>query len=361
MARAPHTEIKVGLIVLLSLVLLVTLTLAAGNFGDLFADKIRVEIAIPSVVGLEVYAPVTYSGVRIGRVMDIRYDGEANMAVIEAEIERDSPVALDSECRFTSAGLLSSLFIEISGGSPEKRLARLLRIGEIEEGNITLEAAPYLSVGELFALAGDVKTTLGKVEEVLDNLNGPIRSAGDLIQDVSGEIKTLLAGVRGLVDRGGGKIELALDNANGFVAAASAEAIPALANVRRTAERLPGAIGRAEEKIGRLLEDADGMIAAASPEIILLAATLRETAEDFRGQAARLEEKLSAALDGAGGLIEENRQDIRVMAGHLARTSRRLDDLMDQLARHPWRALWKTEESRRPPRVSPEWKPDLNR
>ncbi len=117
MTAVSMSEVKVGLMVLLSIALIVALTMSLGNYREFFTDTATIHITIPSVVGLEPYAQVTYSGVRVGTVTDVRFDEDRNLAVIDAKIDLNSAVSIDSEVSFASAGLLSPLFIEISGGS----------------------------------------------------------------------------------------------------------------------------------------------------------------------------------------------------------------------------------------------------
>ena len=353
------SEAKVGLMVILAAVLLVMITVAVGNFGDIFSDTVTIQIETPSVVGLENYAPVTYSGVRIGRVINIRYDESKRLAVIVADVDRNAPISLDSICRFTSASLLSSLFIEISGGSTNLLVRDLLAQGKIKESEIRLKSETYLSIGDVFSLAGDVKMTLSKFNQTLDNVNGPLGTASALVQDISGELKGILKNVHHLVTEGDRLLTSVLENANGLIVDSSANVIPALRDIRTSMGKFPTLVDDVHSQISHVMDSAGDLIVSASPQLHDLVGDLRDTLQELRRRVAILEERFSRLLQDSDALIVENRQDVDAIIDYLKRTSKNLDDIMDQLSRNPWRLVWKTDELQKPARVSPQWNPPL--
>ena len=357
MAVVSTSEVKVGILVILSVTLLVALTISVGKFKDLFSNSFTVHIKISSVIGLEPFAQVTYAGVRIGAVSAIRYDETLNMAVVDAAIDRNSPVALDSEARFTSASLLAPLFLEIFGGSPEKRIKTLVAKREIDPSAIYLKATPFVSIGDFFSLAGNVKELLVKMDALLDNLNTPLGQAGGLIANVSREIEVILNEVEQLVVEGRPRILRVLDQTHGLIVDASAHIIPILDHVKTGVAEVPKMATQTAAKMNRVLDQANDLIVAASPATLQTVDDLRKTILDLRERVGRVETHLTKVLSDTDGLITENRKDLDEIILHLKRASANLDDLSAQLAKNPWRAVWKTDERKSPTRVSPEWNP----
>ncbi len=361
MAFTNLTEIRVGLMVVLSITLLVALSIAVGQLDDLLTDTISIKIEIPDVAGLEEYAPVKYSGVPIGRVMRIEYNETIDKAVIYANIRRNSPVSLDSICELAASSMLSPLYVEISGGSREQKLKYLLQDNKIKEVDIVLEAQPYLSISDLYALAGDVKNTLLKAQTTLDNLNEPLMVAGDLINNISRESLSLLNHLDAFVTNGYVLVEETFGNTNRFIVSASGEVMPMLKRFRKSSEKLDPLLSGINDKLTLLLDDADRLIQDINPEMKSIAQEIKSTIQILQVRIKNIDNSLVTLLADADHLIQHNRPDFDAMIKNLNRTSQNLDLLLEQLAQHPWRAVWKTDARRQPVKVSPDWNPDLSK
>lgn len=357
MAAFTLSEVKVGMMVVLALALLFALTVAVGNFQHLISDTVVVSIMVPSVVGLDPYAQVTYSGVRIGTVVGIEYDMSRDMAKVSAKIERNSPVALDSIVRFTSESLLSPLFLDISGGTREKRIAPLLDSGKIKPEDIELSAMPYASIGDFFALAGDVKAIAAKVEVLLTDLQDPILKVGGFIDNVSQEMEIILGEVEGTVTEARPYMVGMMNYSSLLVQDVSRSIVPTLNNIRRGSEDVPLMMQDARKGVNEVMSKASGLIDAVSPEITQTAQEVRLILEDLRGRMQRLEDSLVKMLNDTDSILVDNREEIENTIRHLQRAMANLDDVSQQLAKDPWRLLWKTDERKTPPRVSPAWEP----
>ena len=355
MAKSRFAEIKVGLLVVLAIFLLVTLTVSISDFTAQWKDTIKIYVKVPSIVGLEPYSKVTYSGVKIGVIVSAEYDESLEMAILCAEIERNSPVALNSNARFTSASLLSPLFLEISGGSKDQRIKTLLNFGTLKPSEkIYLAGQPSASIVDLLGLAANIKPVLATLQHTLDSVAG-------LVDNVSNELTGIMQDASQLLKQTQPRVLSLMDTADGFINNASGEAIPTLQNVRITTDslkkNLPKTIDSVEHKVSTALTDADGFIRSASPEMIITVRTLRESLEQLRNQAGSIEKRLSAVLDNTNGVVVNNKDEIERIMIRLEKISANLDDMSGQLAKNPWRLLWKTEAKKDPKRVSPDWDP----
>lgn len=357
MSLVTKSEVKVGAMVLLSLALLLALTLSIGNFREYFAKTLTIYITIPSVVGLDKFSPVTYSGVRIGTVTNIWYDEQLDKAIIEAKIGSDSPVSIDSKVRFTSAGLLSPLFVEISEGSKEKRLRDLLAKGEIERNKIYLEADPYLSFGEIFAVAGDVKGVLKQVETILSGISELPDDIAGFVSEASREIVMILSKTDRILEEGQPRIITALDRVNGLVAGASSEMIPTLRDIRQGAAGVPTFVTDTHKKLNKVMDNTAGLIDTVSPEIAQLSQEAVLLIQDLRNRVQTLQDSIVKMMGDVDGLVVDNREDIGRIVTHLERTAANLNEITNELKKNPWRIIWKTEEKLPPGRVSPQWNP----
>jgi len=114
-------EIGTGLFVLLgigALFFLTTQTTGRDDFAD--TDTYEVEARFENIGSLRTRAPVAMSGVTIGRVTDIQFDGESLEAVVTMVIDsRFSQIPDDSDASILTAGLLGSQYIGLQAGGSE--------------------------------------------------------------------------------------------------------------------------------------------------------------------------------------------------------------------------------------------------
>lgn len=357
MSQISYTEVKVGALVVIAIMLIVAISMSLTNIDQLLRETYRIRILVPSAVGLDVYSPVTYAGVRVGTIVDKVYNFEEDQAEIIAEINADSRVSLDSNVQITAANLLAPPFIEIRGGSKDKRLNQLIEAGEIEPENVYLQAQPYASIGELFALANDFKPVLKEVEDRLAQLEEPFGKVSGLIDQVSEEIRVIFHDLDGVLVDSRPLIRNTLANVNGFVEDASQEAIPLLHNLRAGSDRIPGLLANLQGDMQTLLKQSNDLIASASPDIAGSAKELRLLLSDFRQRIQDVNQNVTQVLDAVESLVAGNRTDIDTMIDHMRRTTQNLDDLTRQLSKDPWRAIWRSEGREEPLRRSPQWNP----
>lgn len=114
-------EIGTGLFVLLgigALFFLTTQTTGRNDFSS--TDTYVVEARFENVGSLKKRAPVAMSGVTIGRVADIEFDGNALEAVVTLVIDtRFAQIPEDSDASILTAGLLGSQYIGLQAGGSE--------------------------------------------------------------------------------------------------------------------------------------------------------------------------------------------------------------------------------------------------
>ncbi|MCP4655013.1 MAG: MCE family protein [bacterium] len=149
--QTDHRSLRVGSVVVVSLVALAAGIFLIGNQNNLFRSKNHYRVRFATVSGLQANNPVKLSGVHVGRVERIvlpEDPGEHLLVVHIAVDERfGARVRTDSRARIKTLGLLGDKYVEITSGSPEA--AEILSGGEIP-------AAEPTDVDQLIASGEDV-------------------------------------------------------------------------------------------------------------------------------------------------------------------------------------------------------------
>ena len=114
-------ELGTGMFVLLgigALFFLTTQTTGRNDFSN--TDTYEVEARFENVGSLKKRAPVAMSGVTIGRVTNIEFDGDSLEAVVTLVIDsRYAQIPDDSDASILTAGLLGSQYIGLQAGGSE--------------------------------------------------------------------------------------------------------------------------------------------------------------------------------------------------------------------------------------------------
>lgn len=118
------TEILVGLFIALGLAALFMLAMKVSNL-NIYNDDTGYEISanFDDVSGLKIKSPVTMSGVRIGRVSDIKFDSEIFEAIVKIRIESEyKTLPKDTSASIYTAGLLGEKYVGLEAGGDDENL-----------------------------------------------------------------------------------------------------------------------------------------------------------------------------------------------------------------------------------------------
>ncbi len=118
METTPAREMGAGLFILLGFAALFFLATQTTNIESYVTEKgYMVTAQFEDVAGLKVRAPVTMSGVNIGRVEDIQFDSKNLNAVVSMRIRSEfNRIPEDSDARILTSGLLGSKYVGIGAG-----------------------------------------------------------------------------------------------------------------------------------------------------------------------------------------------------------------------------------------------------
>ncbi len=111
-------EIMVGLFVAAGFAALLTLALRVSNLNTVDIDSgYQVTAYFQNIGGLKVQAPVTVSGVTVGRVAGIRYNPQRYMAEVIMDIAPGhNYLSTDTSASIYTAGLLGEQYLALEPG-----------------------------------------------------------------------------------------------------------------------------------------------------------------------------------------------------------------------------------------------------
>lgn len=121
MQQTRAVEVGTGLFVLLGIGALFFLTTQTTG-GDSFSAKetFEVQARFENVGSLKSRAPVSMSGVTIGRIKDVHFDAESLEAVVTFVIDSQyDKIPDDSDASILTAGLLGSQYISLQAGGSD--------------------------------------------------------------------------------------------------------------------------------------------------------------------------------------------------------------------------------------------------
>jgi phospholipid/cholesterol/gamma-HCH transport system substrate-binding protein len=133
-------EIWVGLFVAGGVAALFMLAMKVSNLSSTtMGETYEVTAAFSDIGGLNIRSPVKASGVLVGRVSDIHYDGKTSLAIVTMSIEqRFGEFPIDTSASIYTAGLLGEQYVGLTAGGDDNMLKDGSNI-EITDSAIVLE------------------------------------------------------------------------------------------------------------------------------------------------------------------------------------------------------------------------------
>ena len=136
--RRFNTEVVVGLFLILGLATFAFLAVRLGGMGESGAGRYVLEARFQSTSGLKTGADVEMAGVKIGKVLDIRFDPENYEAVVDLSIPDNVELQEDTIASVRSTGLIGGKYVKLTAGGSET----ILKPGELivqTEASVNIE------------------------------------------------------------------------------------------------------------------------------------------------------------------------------------------------------------------------------
>ena len=124
MMKERFFELAVGVFVLLGIAALFYLAIQVSNVAEYRdRDTFTVTAYFDNIGGLKTRAPVSVSGVRVGRVTGIEYDPERFQAEVTMAIRSEHDfLPMDTQASIHTAGLLGEQYIALEPGGDYETL-----------------------------------------------------------------------------------------------------------------------------------------------------------------------------------------------------------------------------------------------
>jgi phospholipid/cholesterol/gamma-HCH transport system substrate-binding protein len=110
-------DLWVGVFVAAGFGALLFLALKVGNLAAFTTGQTyQIQAKFANIGGLKLRAPVKSAGVVVGRVADIRFDGESYQAIVTVDVEASYQFPRDSSAKILTSGLLGEQYIGLEAG-----------------------------------------------------------------------------------------------------------------------------------------------------------------------------------------------------------------------------------------------------
>ncbi len=177
MKNQRKTEIKVGLMVIIGIILFLWILGWAKNFSLISAHN-DVLVRFDNVAGLEIGDHVTVNGVRKGFVSD--FDIENGDVIVKIAVGRDVNLKSDAVFSIAMLDLMGGKRVEIFPGAADTRLD----LSKIHKGNFDADIPLVMSMlgsiqNDLVGAMKDIQITLGSLNNYLtdEKLQQDIKSS----------------------------------------------------------------------------------------------------------------------------------------------------------------------------------------
>jgi phospholipid/cholesterol/gamma-HCH transport system substrate-binding protein len=284
----------VGLFVLVLGTALVVGALWLASGGTL-QKKYDLYLAVidESVAGLNLNAPVKYTGVDVGKVQEIQLDpGNPKRVNLLFAIERGTPIKEDTEAVLKTQGLTGIAYVELSGGAADAPLLRAT------QGSAYPQIRTKPSLGA--RLENVLTSVLAKLDSTSNNINAILSDENRVaftsaLADIAAVARTIAAR-KDALDAGLTDAARTFKNTSG----ATAQLGPVIDRIGRSAEAI--------EKMGNEVAQTS---AGAGKTVNSVAADLKRFTAETLPELERLLGELSVLASSLRRLSEQTERDPR--------------------------------------------------
>ena len=327
-------EVKVGILVLVSLALFGVFVYTLGDFTS--DEGITLYAVFPTSADLKVGAPVKITGMNAGKVTDVqfwggRFDEESQRnvqvrVVMTVDPEKGLTLHQDARAFITTQGVLGEKYVEIQPGSHSEP--------KIKEGAILDGVEPLrleIVARDLSLTLSEVSTLLQEnrslVSEILVGINDVVKHVDEILLANGGQVTEVLKRLNDSI----GRLETLLTSAE-VAMGDGTDLRLTLENLRKMSgvlgSSIPGTISRVNQTLRSFEKVATvyGKLGSAGEERI-------------QGILDQLD-LILADTKAVTGNIREGKGAL----GALLADQEIYDDMKELLAdlrRHPWKFIWK--------------------
>ncbi|MBX3186951.1 MAG: MCE family protein [Labilithrix sp.] len=339
MAQEKSIEVKVGVLILVSLGILAAFVLIMGGLS--FEKTYTVYVDFDNPGGLQSGAPVRVAGVKVGKVSELAFmggkvDPKTNRRTLvraKLSIEQRVKEAIHEDADFyvTTQGVLGEQFLAIEPGSPQKPV--------LAENTVVKGIDPPRL--DLF---------LAKAYELLDTTMTGIRNNRELISDIATNTAGLLKGLNTVLTDNRERINRTMANLESLSAEANTLTQHARTTyvdnpkITRTIDNVDRISSEIQKDTGPMMKDAREALANLNRASKVVGgeeeqAKLKKTIEDVAQLAARA----NATAADAQAIVSHIKKGNGTV-GALVMDEAIYDDVQEMvrdLKHNPWKFLWR--------------------
>ncbi|CAN5917582.1 hypothetical protein BH11MYX4_BH11MYX4_47380 [soil metagenome] len=339
MAQEKSIEVKVGVLILVSLGILAAFVLIMGGLS--FEKTYTLYVDFDNPGGLQSGAPVRVAGVKVGKVSELSFlggkiDPKTNRrtlvrAKIAVEARVKESIHDDADFYVTTQGVLGEQYMAIDPGSPQKPV--------MAEGTIVKGIDPPRL--DLF---------LAKAYELLDTTMNGIRNNRELISDIATNTAGLLKGLNTTLTENRERINRTMANLESLSAEANTLTVHARTQyvdnpkIARTIDNIDKLSSDIQKDSGPMLKDARESLANLNRASKAVGgeeeqAKLKKTIDDVAQLAARAN---ATAADAQ--VIVQHIKKGNGSVGALVMDEAIYDDVQElvrDLKHNPWKFFWR--------------------
>ncbi len=180
---------------------------------NIFSSTYNYYVVYDNISGLEVSSPVDIKGMQVGVVTDVQLDPQSDGVRVTMQVEKKYPLPIDTRARLYSVSLMGGKGVCLELGSASEVYE--------PESTITADVEPDM-IGALTSqvgtLADGLQTTLNKVNEALDGINGVIADNSQTIKGAVANVDAITANVNRLLADKSSEIRGIVDGLNSLAA-----------------------------------------------------------------------------------------------------------------------------------------------
>lgn len=301
-----------------------------------------------SVGGLAKGSGVTFNGIKVGEVNDVRLlPQDPRRVVAVVHVEPTTPLRADTRARLDSAMLTGVSVIALSGGNADSPVLAPGSGGEMPT---------------IFADSSDIQDMMAAARQIAQRADDVLQRLDKVVAGNEGVITRTLANVESfsktLAEAGpavgalvkavdGNKLNRVIDNADRFSAALST-ASPDIEAGLHDARTMAGKLNASADKIDAVLNGAQGFLGSASgregsstfAEIREAAVSVRDAGKAFRLLSENLDRRTANIATSFGRLSGSSRREVEALSGDGQRTLGTLNRTVKSLERDPSQVIF---------------------
>ncbi|MGA0613370.1 MlaD family protein [Paracoccus sp. KR1-242] len=265
------------------------------------------DVYFPEVSGLGVSSEVTFAGLSVGKVVEMRLSQDVNGAVrVRVEVAEDTPIRTNSRASIEIQGVTGVTNVAITSGSPDAPLLREVNPDEVPVILANRSALQTLSdqgpemISRLNTVAEQMTHLLGqdnqdRVRSILDNVERSSSNLDRALSDVTKATDSIAAAASDIsafgnrLDSLGEAAEKTLGNAD-----------DAFARFNQSADKADRALDAGTAALDEVRGYVSGDLRGLTQRLDQTAATLQADVARLGERSGQTLDKLDAALDVGG-------------------------------------------------------------